>query len=36
MFGSDEGIKMGLSGGKLIGTILVKVDVITLGLDVVT
>ena len=31
MIGSDEGIKLGLSGGKVIGDILVNVDGITLG-----
>ena len=34
MLGSDEGIKLGLSGGKAIGNILGNVDVIILGIDV--
>ena len=36
MLGADEGIILELSGGKVIGTILVNVDVITLGIDVGT
>ena len=36
MIGSDEGIKLVLSGGKLLGTILGNVDGITLRLDVGT
>ena len=34
MLGSDEGIKLGSTGGKFIGTILVNLYVITLGLGV--
>ena len=34
--GSDEVIKMGYSDGKVFGTILVNVYVITLGLDIGT
>ena len=33
---SDEGIKLGLSGGKVLGTILGNVNIITLGVDIVT
>ena len=33
---SDEGIKLGLFGGKVLGTILVNADGITLRLDVGT
>ena len=33
---SDGGFKLGLFEGKLVGTILVNVNGITLGLDVVT
>ena len=33
MIGSDEGIKLELSDGKVIGTILVNIDGITLGID---
>ena len=33
MLGSDEGIKLGLSDGKVLDTILGNVDEITLGLD---
>ena len=36
MYGFDKGIKLRLFDGKLIGTILVYVDVITLGIDVGT
>ena len=36
MFGSDESIKLVLSYGKFLGTILGNVDVITLGIDVGT
>ena len=36
VLGSDEGIKLGSTGGKLLGTILGDTDVITLGLDVGT
>ena len=36
MIGSDKGIKLGLSDGKVIGTIIGNVDVITLGIDVGT
>ena len=36
MLGSDEDIKLGLSDGKVIGTILGNVDGITLGIDVRT
>ena len=32
MLGYDEGIKLGLSGGKVLGTIIGNVDEITLGL----
>ena len=35
LFGSDEGINMGSADVKVIGTILVNVDGITLGIDVV-
>ena len=34
--GSDEGIKLELYDGKVLGNIIGKVDVITLGLDVRT
>ena len=34
--GSDEGIKLGSTGGELIGIILVNVYGITLGIDVGT
>ena len=33
MFGSDEGMKLALSGGKLPCIILINVDVITPGVD---
>ena len=36
MLGSDEVIKMGIYDGKVIGTILGNVDIITLGLDIGT
>ena len=36
VLGSDEGINLILSDGKVIGTILVDVDGITLGIDVGT
>ena len=36
MLGSDEVIKLVLSGGKVIGTIIENVDGITLGLDIGT
>ena len=36
VLGSDEGIKLGISYGKLLGTILLNLDVITLRLDVGT
>ena len=36
MLGFDEGIKLGLSDGKVIGTILGNVDGIKIGLDVET
>ena len=36
MLGSDEGIKMGSTGYKLLGTIIVNIDVITLGIGVGT
>ena len=36
LLGSDEGIKLGLSVGKVIGTILWNVDGIILGIDVET
>ena len=36
MIGSDEGIKMVLSYGKVLGTILGYVDGITLGIDIGT
>ena len=36
MLGSDEGIKLGYSGGKVIDTILIHVDGITLGIDIGT
>ena len=36
MIGSDEGIKLGLFGGKVISTILGNVDGIILGIDVGT
>ena len=36
MLGSDGGIKMGSTGGKVPGTILINVDGITLGTDVGT
>ena len=36
MLGSDEGIKLGLSGGKVLGTILGNVYVITLDIDIGT
>ena len=36
VLGSDEGIKLGSSGGKLLVIIPVNVDGITLGLDVGT
>ena len=35
MLGSDEGIKLGSTGVKVLGTILGDADVITLGLDVI-
>ena len=34
MLGSDEGIKLGYTGGKIFGSIVGDVDVITLDLDV--
>ena len=34
MLGSDEGIKLGLFGGKVLDTILGNIDGIILGLDV--
>ena len=34
--GSDEGTKLGFTGGKVSGTILRKVDIITLGIDIGT
>ena len=34
MLGSDEGIKLGLSSGKVLVAILIHVDRITLGLDI--
>ena len=36
LFGSDEGITLGLSDGKVIDTIIRYVDGITLGLDIGT
>ena len=36
VLGSDEGIKMGSNDNKALGPILGNVDVITLGIDVVT
>ena len=36
VIGSDEVIKMVLIYGKLLGTVVVNVDVITFGVDVVT
>ena len=36
VLGSDEGIKLGLSDGKVIDTIIRNVDGITLGIDVGT
>ena len=36
VIGSDEGIKMGYNDGKVFGTILVNLDIITLGLDIGT
>ena len=33
LFGSDEGIRLGSTDGKVLGTILGNVDGITLGLD---
>ena len=36
VLGSDEGIKLGFADGKVIFTILVNVDRITLGLDIGT
>ena len=36
VLGSDEGIKLGLSDVKVLGTILANVDGIILGLDVGT
>ena len=36
MLGSDEGIKLGLSDGEVLGTILGNVDGITLGIGVGT
>ena len=36
LFGSDEGITLGLSDGKVIDTIIGYVDGITLGLDIGT
>ena len=36
MHGSDEGIKLGCTDGKVLGTILVNVDGIILGIDVGT
>ena len=36
MIGSDEGIKLELSDGKVIGAILGNLDGITLGIDVGT
>ena len=36
MLGSDEGIKLGFTYGKVVGTILGNVDRITLGLDIGT
>ena len=36
MLGSDEGIKLGYTDSEVIDTILVDVDGITLGIDVVT
>ena len=36
MLESDEGIKLGSTGGEVLGTILLNVDGITLGLDVGT
>ena len=36
MFGSSEGIKVGSTDVKLIGTIIKNVDGITLGIDVGT
>ena len=35
VIGSDDDIKLGLSAGKVLGTIFGNVDVITLGFDVV-
>ena len=36
MLGYDEGRKLGLSSGKVIGAILVNIDITTLGLDIGT
>ena len=36
MIGSNEGIKLGLSDGKVIGTVLENLDRITIGIDVGT
>ena len=36
MLGSDEGIKLGYTDGKVFGTILGNVDIITLGIDIGT
>ena len=36
MFGSDKGIKLGSTDGKVLGTVLVNIDGITLVLDIGT